>query len=240
MLAASRLSLLSAPALAPVADDPYLDANSIPSKFRRKRFERVLGLMDRIIAKNGHCRILDIGGTEIYWNLVAKEIAKPGIAITLCNLSAPAINNTDRFSAIAGDATDLSAHPDMSFDFVHSNSVIEHVGGWAAMSKMAANVRRLAPCYYVQTPYFWFPIEPHFRSVGFHWLPEQMRYRRVMARANGFRDRQDTVAAAMAEVQSCVLLDKGQMRALFPDASLEDERVFGLTKSLMAVRQTKP
>lgn len=237
MLAARRPSWFQAPAFAPVTDDPYLDANSIPSKFRLKRFERVLAVIERIRAVRGECRILDIGGTETYWNLVAKEIAKPGIAITLCNLSAPAVSNTGRFSAIAGDATDLSAHADMSFDFVHSNSVIEHVGGWVAMSKMAENVRRLAPSYYVQTPYFWFPIEPHFRSVGFHWLPEQMRYRRVMARANGFRDQQDTVAKAMAEVQSCVLLDKGQMRALFPDAKLEDERVFGLTKSLMAVRE---
>jgi hypothetical protein len=221
---------------APVVDDPYLDPQSLPSRFRRRRFDRVLGLIDAIMTRKGTCTVLDIGGTETYWQLVRQEIDRPDLRIVLCNLTAPAITDTARFSSIAGNACDLAEHADMSFDLVHSNSVIEHVGAWRDMQAMAVNVRRLAPVYYVQTPYFWFPVEPHFRSVGFHWLPEQMRYRRVMARANGFRDRQDSVADAMAQVQSCVLLDRGQMSALFPDATLEDERVFGLTKSLMAVR----
>jgi hypothetical protein len=217
--------------------DPYDNPQSLESRFRRARFARVQALIDQCLAEMGRCRILDIGGTEQYWRIAGDAIAKPGIRITLSNLEAVPVANAAVFESVAGNACEMADTDDMCFDLVHSNSVIEHVGDWQAMRKMAANVRRLAPNYYVQTPYFWFPVEPHFRSVGFHWLPEQMRYRRIMARANGFRDKQDSVDAAMRQVQSCVLLDKGQMRELFPDAELHDERVMGLmTKSLMAVR----
>lgn len=225
--------------LAPVAHDPYANPRSLESRFRLRRFERVLGLIERTLAERGRCRIMDVGGTETYWNLVKPRIARPGVEVWLCNLTAPEVADTGLFVPVAGDACDMSEHADNSFDLVHSNSVIEHVGGWRDMRRMAENVRRLAPAYYVQTPYFWFPIEPHFRSVGFHWLPQQMRYRRVMRRANGFRDRQHSVDAAMQQVESCALLDKGQMRELFPDAVLNEERVLGVTKSLMAVRERR-
>jgi hypothetical protein len=125
---------------------------------------------------------------------------------------------------------------DESFDIAHSNSVIEHVGDWERVESFAITTRRLAPRYYVQTPYFWFPIEPHFSALFFHWLPEVTRARRVMKRDLGFNPRATTVAEAMRSVQSARLLDKAMMRALFPDARLEEERVLGLTKSLIAVR----
>ena len=219
-----------------VKSDPYQDPNSIESRFRRRRFETVLELVGRTLKEKGRCTIMDIGGTETYWSLGRDEISKPGVRVHLCNLTAPEVANTDLFVTMTGDATDMAEHADNSFDLVHSNSVVEHVGDWTAMKRMAANVRRLAPRYYVQTPYFWFPMEPHFRSIGFHWLPEQMRYRRLMKRDHGFTRRSETIDQAMSHVQRCVLLDKGQMRSLFPDAELMEEKLMGLTKSLMAVR----
>lgn len=219
-----------------VKSDPYKDPKSLESKFRRRRFERVLELIDRSLKATGRCRIMDIGGTETYWNIVRDELGRPGLEIHICNLELPEVENTELFTPVAADATDMREFADMSFDLVHSNSVIEHVGGWAAMKRMAANVRRLAPSYYVQTPYFWFPMEPHYRSLGFHWMPEQIRFRRLMKRAHGFSKRLETVDDAMDHVQYCALLDKTQMRTLFPDAELVDEKFMGLTKSLMAIR----
>jgi hypothetical protein len=101
---------------------------------------------------------------------------------------------------------------------------------------MAREIRRLAPAYYVQTPNFWFPYEPHFRFPLFQLLPEQVRYRLLMQFSLGFGGRRETVDAAMRGVQSVDLLDYAQMRELFPDARLVRELFGPLTKSIMAIR----
>lgn len=213
----------------------YGEGNSISRAFRVKRFERLFALIDGIVREKGRCRIADLGGSAYYWNIAAERVAARPLEITLVNPKEAAPSGS--FAYLNADATDLSNIDDGSFDLVHSNSVIEHVGDWAKQGAMAANVRRLAPAYYVQTPSFWFPVEPHFRAPFIHWLPEQVRYRLVMRLALGFSGRKASVNDAMTRVQSARLLDKGQMHALFPDATLVDERFFGLTKSLIAIRE---
>jgi hypothetical protein len=74
------------------------------------------------------------------------------------------------------------------------------------MSKLAANVRRVAPSYFVQTPYFWFPIEPYCRFPFFHWLPESWRYRLIMMGDLGYIRKASSVPDAVRRVQSAVLL----------------------------------
>ena len=74
------------------------------------------------------------------------------------------------------------------------------------------------------------------RSPLMHWLPQSLAYRIVMARKCGFYDKQDTVLGAMTVIQDAHLLDIGQMKALFPDATISKERFLGLVKSLTAVR----
>lgn len=223
-------------------DAPAMVANaygreqSLSRRFRAKRFKRVLGLIDDIVAREGRCRIADIGGTRYYWDIAGDEIARRPVEITLINPK-EAARSEGAFAWLDGDATDLAGVDDMSFDLVHSNSVIEHVGDWSQMRAMAANVRRLAPAYYVQTPNFWFPYEPHFRCAFFHWLPEQVRYRLVKRFALGFAGAKGNVADAMTRVQSARLLDRGQFVALFPDAEMSSEKVCGLTKSLIAERR---
>jgi hypothetical protein len=106
------------------------------------------------------------------------------------------------------------------------------------MKAMANEIRRLAPAYFVQTPYFWFPIEPHFRSVGFHWLPEAIRARKLMSRKHGFVEKAEHIDEAMRAVQSySYLLDRKMMAGLFPDAQIIFEKFLGLPKSMMAIRK---
>jgi hypothetical protein len=97
----------------------------------------------------------------------------------------------------------------------------------------------VAPAHFIQTPYFWFPIEPHCRTPFFHWMPESWRLRLVMSRRLGFWPRAKDVDSAMKQVQSAVLLDRRMYQSLFPDSDVRPERFLALTKSLVALRHER-
>lgn len=214
--------------------------NSLSARFRRARARWVVELIETIFAARGEVRIIDLGGDPAYWNRIFdRELLQARrVRVTLVN-PAPFSSDDPMFDCRAGDACSLPEHADGSFDLVHSNSVVEHVGDWPRMEAFAAEVRRLAPSYYVQTPYYWFPYEPHYSSLFFHWRPEQSRARLLMKRRHGFSARCSDIGQAMREVQEARLLDKQQFRYLFPDARHVDEKVAGLTKSLIAIRQAR-
>lgn len=218
--------------------DTYLNPRALSFRFREARFLHIKPLIDGIIAQKGECRILDVGGTEYYWQIAGDFLKSAPVKIDLVNLeSSPTLAPWCR--SLIGDATKLDEIESGSYDLVHSNSVIEHVGQWRQMEAMATHIRRIAPTYYVQTPYFWFPYEPHFRMPFFHWLPEQVRFRLLMNFNLGFGGRRGNVRDAMLGLQSSSMLDLAQFRTLFPDAEIRYERVCGLTKSLMAVRASQ-
>lgn len=209
--------------------------NQVEYHFRSRRFVIFKEILDQVIAGKGFCRILDIGGTPEYWQAYGNNLSWNKLQVCLLNLTAPQIQS-DSITTLVGDARNIKEFGDFSFDVVHSNSVIEHVGRWEDMAAMASEVQRLAPRYFVQTPYFWFPIEPHARFPLLHWMPESWRYRILMKRNCGTWQRQPDLGHAMTAIQSAVLLDKKQMQHLFPEAKIVHERIFGLTKSLIAIR----
>jgi len=206
------------------------------SKFRLARFGLFLDVINSIPVTDRPLRILDVGGVESYWQDKRSLISRP-TEITLANLDDRTATRPG-FVSLRANACNMREFADSSFDVVHSNSVIEHVGQWQNMMAMANEIRRIAPNYFVQTPYFWFPIEPHARTPFLHWLPESLKFRIVMARKCGpYWSRAATVDQAMRTIQSAVLLDKSMFSALFPDANIVPERIWGVTKSLMAIRK---
>jgi hypothetical protein len=192
-------------------------------------------IVDEVMRQNQACRILDVGGTPSYWETFGANLDWSRLHLTIVNIAALDANRPE-IKSLAGDARDMKEFRDLSFDIVYSNSVIEHVGRWDDMASMAKEVRRLAPRYFVQTPYFWFPIEPHARYLLLHWMPESWRYRILMKRTCGFWQRRPDLGSAVKAIQSASLLDRRQMQFLFPDAEIVSERVLGLTKSLIAIR----
>lgn len=123
---------------------------------------------------------------------------------------------------VRADATDRLPFEDAAFDLAYSSSVVEHVPP-ARRAAFAAEIRRVARGYYVQTPAFSFPVEPHALLPCAHWLPPRLRrpYWRLGAQG-GWEDVR--------------LLRRGELAALFPDASIHAERAAGLVKSWVALR----
>lgn len=221
------------------------DTRDLKSLSTRFRMRRDILLREFILRRrhltSGTLRILDIGGTADYWRRVGFDfIDDNDLHITCTNLVASefgaTVPNPLRFDFHVGDARNLP-FVDNAFDIVHSNSVVEHVGRFADMAEYAREVRRLAPAYYIQTPYYWFPVDPHFyRLPFFHWLPESARLRLVRTYKLGWAPAVDDVAHGMRIVESAVLLDRLRFSALFPDATIRFERIGGLPKSLLGLR----
>lgn len=157
------------------------------------------------------------------------------VEIILLNLNAHRYQPHPTIRLEIGDACDLPAGA-FAADLVHSNSVIEHVGGPDRVAAFAAAVRRAAPSYFVQTPNYWFPYEPHFDALFFHWRSEAARARRLMARAHAAYPRAADLPSALSAVREINLLDAPRLQSLFPDGRLLREWIGPCVKSLMAVR----
>jgi hypothetical protein len=217
------------------------DPASAASRFRRRRFRMVEDLIRPMLPESGRLRILDVGGRRDYWDLVDPELA-PRLSLTIMNNEPVELDDHRRdddpieVDYVLGDATAMPEYGDGAFDLVHSNSVIEHVGGLTAMARMADEIRRVGRAYYVQTPYLWFPIEPHYGVPFFHWLPKAARARINARRKVGYRPKAPSYREALAWIDHTELVDQTLMRALFPDGKLVKERVALLVKSLIVLR----
>lgn len=223
--------------------DGYIKINNhkkqilnVSSRFRERRFLNFFyPMVQKAAERKSSVRILDIGGTSTFWKDHINYLEKFNIHITAANME-PQKEKVPNVTFIVSDARSLP-FDDKYFDIVHSNSTIEHVGRWADMERMANEVRRLSSCYFVQTPNFWFPLEPHFRSPLFHWLPESVRARLLSQMRLGFHPKAKSFQDAMHAVQSSQLIDRRQMKVLFPDAQIHSEKVLFLSKSLMAIKK---
>lgn len=125
---------------------------------------------------------------------------------------------------------------DNYFHLSHSNSVLEHVGDWEKMKQFSNELKRVAESYYIQTPNYWFPVEPHCMTPFFHWLPTPIRVSLVMKFNLGHWKKQDTVDGAVETVESARLVDKKMFRELYSDADIITERLFLFAKSFTGIR----
>jgi hypothetical protein len=213
--------------------------NSLSHAFSRPRFrdarfkEFILPIIQSVIRTKGSCRILDMGGDPDYWQM---DIPSSGIEISILNIEAKEGKPDPRFRFVQGDARNVDEFDDQSFDFVHSNSLIEHVGRWDDMKRAAAEIRRLAPRYYVQTPNFWFPFDPHSNAPLLHWMPPSFQRVMVSRKARGFYAKAATLDHAMQIVESTSMLDRAQVTALFPDATIIAEKFCFMPKSFIAIK----
>jgi SAM-dependent methyltransferase len=173
---------------------------------RHERFFALTGLQPGMRVIDVGCGALGLRGLE------------PGLDVTGVDLVArPEYPGP----FVQADAAQRLPFDDAAFDLAYSSSVVEHVepGRRAAF---AAEVKRVARGWFVQTPAWSFPIEPHALLPFAHWLAPTLRrpYWRVGA------------AGSWEDIH---LLRRAELAALFGEPILA-ERFGGLVKSWIALR----
>lgn len=202
--------------------------DSLANRMRNARFAVFSELAERL---KKPIEIIDIGGTAEYWRQRGWA-GLDGVHITVVNLDVEPTER-DNIAVRSGNATHLKDFPDQRFDIAYSNSVIEHLSSIENQRAMAREVRRVAKCFWVQTPNFWFPIEPHYHVPGWQWMPKSLRVRLLMKHRCGWRGPVNDRAVAESLVDEVRLMTTNELTALFPGAELWRERFMGLTKSLV-------
>ncbi|MBD9415046.1 class I SAM-dependent methyltransferase [Pseudomonas sp. PDM16] len=215
----------------------YDNPRSLGARMRVRRIGPLLAMIDQAYARHGHVNLVDVGGTQRYWSLLPRDyLDSRGVSITLINIChGDQVARHPRFRLVEGDGCDLSSFPDKTFHVAHSNSVIEHVGEADRVAKFARELERVADHYFIQTPDFWCPLEPHCMTPFFHWLPRKVRVWLVGRVSLGHWPRASSREEAEELVDSARLLSLQELRSLLPQGQIIRERFFGLPKSLIAV-----
>jgi hypothetical protein len=212
-----------------------LNAPTFLARLIRRAHERRWQDFARHFPDIAQMRVLDLGGTASSW---LEGDVRPA-RLTVVNLPAEAVRASHQaddvpwIDVVAGNACETGTSWGR-FDLVYSNSVIEHVGGHEQRRRFADTVHRHADAHWVQTPYRYFPIEPHYRLPFIQHLPVSAGAKMMRAwpyAAVSEAQRQDPVA----DLLTIELLSFSEMRHYFPASVVIRESFLGLPKGLIAV-----
>lgn len=125
--------------------------------------------------------------------------------------------------------------PDRSFDFVHSNAVIEHVGSREQQVTFLAELWRVCRRgLFVTTPNRWFPVEFHTVMPLIHWLP-RAAFRRTLRVIGHYELAQEANLNLMSRND---LLDAAATAGISA-ARVEGVRLAGWTSNLLLIAQKR-
>ena len=186
----------------------------VAARARRRRHERFRALT----GVSEETRILDLGcGT------LGLRALEPDLDIT-------GVDVVDRPGYpgpfVRADATERLPFEDGSFDLVYSSSVVEHIAP-PRRAAFAGELMRVGRGWWVQTPAWSFPVEPHALLPFAHWLP------------TGLRRRYWRLGVAGAWEEDLRLLRRGELDALLPGGEIVAERIGPLAKSWISLRRPR-
>jgi SAM-dependent methyltransferase len=191
--------------------------------------------------------VLDLGsGWFSPFSLRLRRFAD--VRITLADVHAP-LHRSDHIRdcvQVLLDPREALPFADEQFDLVVCNSVIEHATtrdpselalrlpdaewkkrAFAQQQWFAREITRVGRRYFVQTPHRHFPLDLHLWLPFANWLPHTAAQRTVSL-ANRFWVKSNDAA-------DWNLLTPADMQKLFPNASIQLERLLGLPKSIIAL-----
>lgn len=202
-------------------------AFAFSKRLRQKRLEEFVQFLEQS-SLEPPIKILDVGGTESFWKScgVLKETK-----VLLLNLEKIEVTEPTITSEV-GDARNLKKFQDNEFDLVFSNSVIEHVGGFEDQKRMAIELQRVGKAIYLQTPNYFFPVEPHFFYPCFQFMPLKLQlFIGTHFDIGWFKHIKGEEKKRL--IASTKLLSERDLRRLFPQSRISKEKVAGLTKSFI-------
>ena len=217
--------------------------------FSKKARERRAAIFKSAFVIDTNTRILDLGsetGSHIHAVLRGTPVKPDNVYIADID-STPLEQGKAKFGFVPVLISESEGvpFPDGYFDIVYCSSVIEHVTVlkeqvWSMYSghefkreslihqkRLAQEIQRVGKQYFVQTPYKHFPVESHTCLPFLAYLPRWMLIP-VLRFTNLFW--------VMKASPDWHLLSRNEMADLFEDAKIIDEKAFGLTKSIMAVK----
>ena len=191
--------------------DLFVDSSS---SFGERARERRWEMFSRVFPAVEKMSVVDLGGTVETWLRAPVRPAQ----VTIVNLFEPGLSDDPRLVPVFGDACDAAtalaeAGCEVNYDLAFSNSLIEHVGGHARRQALAEQVLALAPRHWVQTPYRYFPMEPHWLFPLMQFLPVVAR-RAIAYRWPLAHTRPDSRAQAENEVLWTELISVTELRGV--------------------------
>lgn len=201
--------------------------NSLSGRARRRRWEALASRFPEL----SEMRVIDLGGTVRSWKFSGLRPAEVMLLNTFDQNS-----DLPWVKSVVGDACEVPEQlRGERFDLVFSNSVLEHVGGHRRRVAFAECVHQFGHHHWIQTPYRYFPIEPHWLFPGFQFLPLRAQSY-VTMRWPLLTHPPATTDQAVRRNLGNELMSRTHMRFYFPTSEIHEERIAGVPKSLVAVR----
>ncbi len=206
--------------------------NSVSGRMRKGRLKFFKEFTDKI---DKPLRILDVGGSVYHWRN-SDFVNNKKYYITLVNTALQNINGVKNMCFLKRDAEDLGFFDNQEYDIVYSNSLLEHLNTFDRQLMVADEMRRIGKHYFVQTPNYYFPMEPHFLFPFFQFMPDSIKTKLVMSYNLGWFEREPDKLKAKEVAASIRLIKKNELTKLFPDADFYSEKYFWLNKSFIAYK----
>lgn len=226
-------------------------AGNLLARFRTSSRQRRAKMFLDHFDLTSETKILDLGGWNgVHIHAVLENSPVQPANVYIADIDGQAVQQaSERFGfvpVVIPEAGPLP-FPDKFFDIVFCSSVIEHVtvpkdSVWTLVSgrifreeaqrhqgEFAREIIRLGNGYFVQAPYRWFPIETHSWLPFVSYLPRRLQVP-LLRFTNRYWVKQTSPDFYLPTVKD--------MQRYFPEANILEERVLGLTKSLIAYQRS--